>query len=376
MQLTKIEKYENAYNAFKEKKISKEAYELFLSEQDEYYFYGEFCKSRYLFKLKDLTNAKTHIHKAVNLLENHSLFNNPTDGLLTGDDVLHPHVYSNIYNLAGQIYAKCDDHDKSLSYYKKYQYYISQLDSGFNDILNGAYVYSFRSVSKYSLSDLIANAITVARPSKMNDPFDSLFMLWASKENLEKVCNEKKHILMLAESFKYYRIRSFVGNNNLIKDDMLVNNVIMWSHYADDHQGYCIRYKLSRNFVVKQPDGTFTHHYLRKVEYIDEGKPVSVVSSKTNTTELFTTKSEKWSGESEIRLVSYDSSYDGDFLQIKLDDCSAIDAIYFGYRCPVSDKRDIMTLIGPKAEYYEMVLNPEDVYSMTINKIEYNPSNT
>lgn len=371
MQLTKSEEYEKAYKAFYEKKMSKEDYELFLSKQDENYFYGEFCRSRYqYFVLKDYTNAKTYIDNAVKLLESHSPFNNPKDGPFNGDDILHPRVYSYIYNLAGEIYAKCDEHDKSLSYYKKYQYYISQLDSGFNDILNGAFVYSFRSVSKYSLSDLIANSITVARPSKMNDPFDSLFMLWASKENLEKVCNKKKHILMLAESFKYYRIRSFVGNNKLTKDDKLVNNVIMWSHYADNHQGYCIRYKLSHKFIKKPYDGKLVHHYLRKIHYLHKGKKINIVSLKTNTTKLFTTKSKPWSGESEIRLVSYDSSYDGDFLQLKLDDYSAIDAIYFGYRCPASDIRDIMTIVGPKAEYYEMVLNPKDVYTMIPKKIE------
>lgn len=159
-------------------------------------------------------------------------------------------------------------------------------------------------------------------------------------------------------------------------DDKLVNNIIMWSHYADAHKGYCIRYKLSKHFIKKPNDGTLTHNYLRKVRYASDEENVNVDISSMNTEKLFTTKSNQWSSESEIRLVNYDISHDGDFLQLKLDDCSTIEAIYFGYRCSDTDQRDIMSIVGDNVEYYKMELNTKNVYSMKINRISFNPSLT
>lgn len=373
-QLHRVSRYENAYKDYKDGKMSEKEYEEYLSNQDENSFVGAFCKTRRSYFHGDLINAKVHIDKTVSLLENRKLYINSAEDLLNHDGIVGHLYISKIYMLAGEIYAKYDAHDKSLLYYQKSQYYLSQLDSEFNNIGDGGIVYSFRRVSVYALSDLIANSITVAHPSQMNDPFDSLFTLWASEENLKNICEGKSHIPTFSESFNFYRMRSFVGNKTLTSDNRLVRNIIMWSHYADDHKGYCIKYRLSKHFIKKSDDGTFKHHYLRRVCYIPSKKIMSVNCSNMTTDELFTTKSNQWSRESEIRLVSYDSSHKGDFLQLKLDDCSKIEAIYFGYRCSDSDQRNIMSIVGEKTDYYRMVFDPENVYSMIIEEIQYNPS--
>lgn len=375
IQLPRGIKYENAYKDYKDRKMSEKEYEEYLSNQDEDSFVGAFCKARYSYFREDLINAKVHIDETVSLLGiRKQYFNSAED--LSNDDGIVDHLYvSKIYMLAGEIYAKYDDHDKSLLYYQKSQYYLSQLGSGFTNIENGGIVYSFRRVSVYALSDLIANSITVSHPSQMNDPFDSLFTLWASEENLENTCKGKSHILTFSESFNFYRIRSFVGNNALTSDNRLVRNIIMWSHYADDHKGYCIKYRLSKHFIKKSDDGTFKHHYLRRIRYVPQKEIMSVECPNMTTEKLFTTKSDQWSGEHEIRLVSYDSSHNGNFLQLKLDDCSKIEAIYFGYRCSDSDQRNIMSIVGEKVDYYKMVLNSKNVYSMKIKGIDYDPSN-
>lgn len=368
-----IIKNEKAYKDFKEGKINKEDYEEFLLKQAEKSFSGAFCYAKYLYFKIDITNARYYMDKALVILDNFLKNAAPVEYLSETFDVMINVYFSEFFKLAGEIYARYNLHDKALLFYQKSQYYLSQLDSGFNDVERGV-VYSFRPVSRYALSDLISNSITVARPLQMNDPFDSLFTFWASKENLMKTCKEQNHIDPFLESFNSYRIRSFVGNKTLTMDDKLVGNIIMWSHYADAHKGYCIRYRLSKHFIKKPDDGTFKHNYLREVKYVSGKEKVNVVCSSMNTERLFTTKSTQWSGESEIRLVNYDATYDGDFLQLKLDDCSTIEAIYFGYRCSDTDQRDIMSIVGDKAEYYKMEFDPTNVYSMIINKISFNPS--
>ena len=112
------------------------------------------------------------------------------------------------------------------------------------------------------------SSITVCHPSKMNDPFDSLFLLWSSEDNLNKTCNNKTHIKPFSDSFQYFKIRCFVGNKKLSLDNNLIRKVVMWSHYADAHQGFCIRYRLSKAFI-KQDEGIgYSHKYLKKVHYL------------------------------------------------------------------------------------------------------------
>lgn len=375
MELTRGGMCEKTYYDYKEGKISEEECEEYLSTQSEDFCIGAYCYSKYFYYRGDLSNAVKYIDKAVSLLEAPLSHANFDEFSLNSDYILSHKNISQIYMYAGQICAEFKDYKKSLLYYQRRNYYSSQSDSGFNNIKNGGIVYSFRCANKYSYSDLIANSITVVHPSMMNDPFDSSFTFWASKENLKKICVKKEHIPMLSESFKSYRIRSFVGNDNLTPDDRIVKNIIMWSHYADGHKGYCIRYKLSNYFIKKPSNNEYVHHYLRKIRYVPEDEKMCVERISMDTIELFTEKSEQWSGENEIRLVSYDSSHKGDFLRLKLDECSSIDAIYFGFKCSDSDQGDIMSILGDKVKYYKMSFNPQDAYSMNIDEVSYNPSN-
>ena len=273
------------------------------------------------------------------------------------------------FNAAGEIYANLGNTEESLKFYIKSQYFAMQLKSDFDGI-NSGYVYSFRSVSTYSLSDLISNSITVCHPSKMNDPFDSLFLLWADEKNLNKICTKKAHIKPFRDSFQYFKIRCFVGNEELTSDDNIVKQKIaMWSHYADEHRGYCIKYKLSEHFIKENRNTDYSHKYLKKVIPQPADKIQSVNIGTMNTNELFAFKSHEWENENEIRLISYDASCKDDFQQIPLDESSRIETIYFGYRCPQNSIRDIMKILGNHVEYYKMDCDYDNIYSLKMIEI-------
>lgn len=154
-------------------------------------------------------------------------------------------IIQEIYFCAGCIYAELEQYDKSKEYFVRSNYYDVLSLSDFNDE-EFVSVYSFRRYNEYSLSDLINNTITVSPSTKMNDPFDSLINLWASEEQLKQTCvnSESKHITPLCKSFKFFRVRSFCIEN----DKLPVRNILMWSHYAGEHTGFCIKYKLSNHF--------------------------------------------------------------------------------------------------------------------------------
>ena len=161
---------------------------------------------------------------------------------------------NNFYMLAGDIYTNVGEYARSLDAYKLYHFWAQQVRSHENlKNISSAIVYSYRSYNEYFLEDLINKTITCSSPSVMNDPFDSIATFWSKKENLDRLSNLRKNSDSYSKSFNYYRIRSFVANQTTYKaDDRLLDNVKMWSYYADDHKGLCVRYRLGKHFIKSE----------------------------------------------------------------------------------------------------------------------------
>lgn len=318
-----------------------------------------FIASYYYFTEKKIHKAIDAIEQAIDILN--SRRENIFDGLL--DDVPKYRIYST----AGQYYADIDNFEKSQEYYNKSMYDMIHLKP---PVEGNATVYSFRSVSLHSFFDLIEKTITVVHPKKMNDPFDSLFMLWASAENLGSRCVNQNHIPTFCKSFQYFKIRSFVGNQGMTSDDGIVQKVRMWSHYADNHAGYCIKYKLSANMVKKRDKSDSSHWFLKPIHYLEEGENVDLINDKMDTTKLLATKAAEWKSEDEVRFIYYDTTCEEDFKQIPLDDESRIEAIYFGYKCSVANMRRIMNALGEDVRYYKMKHNLSSIYTLDVEEIK------
>lgn len=347
-----------------EKEITIEEYKKLLFEPfpegesvDREYFIAAY----YYFTEKNILQALDAIERAIDILESRG--KRIIDGLL--DEVPKYRIYS----AAGQFYADIGNIKKSQEYYNKSMYDMIHLKP---PVEADATVYSFRSAGIYSYFDLIDKTITVVHPQKMNDPFDSLFMLWASAENLQSRCVNKNHIPTFCKSFQYFKIRSFVGNKDMISDDSIVQKVRMWSHYADNHAGYCIKYKLSANMVKKRDRSDSSHWFLLPITYLKEGENIDLINDNMNTTKLLATKTAEWKSEEEVRLIYYDTSCEEDFKQISLDEDSRIEAIYFGYKCSVANMRRIMKVLGENVRYYKMKHNFSSIYKFDIEDINYN----
>lgn len=275
----------------------------------------------------------------------------------------HP-GFSKIYFLAGQIYAVLDDLAKSLEYYKIHQYYNSFLRSEFKT--ENVNAFTFRRISAHSLYDLLTGSITVSPSWKMNDPFDSVINFWKDKKNLLRTCKECKHIDTYRQSFDYYRIRSFCLENEISP----VENILMWSHYADEHKGFCVKYKLSKHFICQEENSDYEHMYLKEIIY--RGEKIDICTKSIDTDLAFATKKDDWSYEKEMRLIVYNPNKDEPYYQIKLDNASAVEAIFFGFRCSKSDKDGIKAIFanrgGEMPKFYEMYHDPDDIY-----KLKYRP---
>ena len=316
--------------------------------------------------------AKEFIDESIQLLsinkdtELDSVIDNPFVllGLKTGKE-------NNVYQLAGQIYAQLANtcalyKEKALEYFKKYQLILQQhkIDTTLENT-SDIIVYTFRKYSIYTLEDLINNTITVVFPSKMNDPFDSIANYWRKTEHLEKMTGGIGHENILKESMDNFRIRSFQANTDTYDtDDNILQNVKMWSDYADNHYGFCIKYRLKSSFFEKINETAEETLVLAPVQYVPY---YSIENTKSlNSFDAYFIKNNAWKEEGEVRLLSYNPMVKDDHFAIPLGNDAIIEEVIFGYLSTDDCKKTIYHLLSPKGvSFYIMNTNPEsDIYQL------------
>jgi len=320
---------------------------------------------------KELLLTKNEIDQAL------MLFNTETEPI----DISHfieeqcSQNKTNLFGLAGEIYAHFDK-EKSFDYFKLFQFY--RFKDWINDISTnadkekiyfnnkrdeGVTAYKFRDCSPYLFADLTNNSITLSRPHCMNDPFDSLYSIWSKEDNLTNVIKDETHIPMFKKSFDYYRFCSFCIDNDA--ENTILRNILMWSHYANKHEGICIKYKLKRNCINTDcSDNVYPPTLLHRIDYKSSG-PISVRNKSIKIGLAFAHKDPCWEYEKEARLICYNATKEGDHDTMPYDEDISIEAVYFGIKCSNENKAIIKKLLnGKNVKYYDMEYNYEDVYKM------------
>ena len=249
---------------------------------------------------------------------------------------------------AGEIYANVERFEDSVEAYKQSQLYHCRIKG--DDVTGG--LLSFRPISKYALFDLINNQLTVCSPRVMNDPFDTLLLSWGDYHLKSK--QERKYIDPYVKSMDYFRIRSFSKIPKEEGSKRILSNVLMWSHYADNHYGMCIEYRFSESFT-KTDDRRVLR--FRNVIY----KPI----------DSLLTKMDAWGYEDEVRLITYIPDIEGQFVPIDLDSESCIKNIFFGLRCPDRDMATVRNILkGRDVHFFQMKPSPTDIFNPIINSVD------
>lgn len=291
-------------------------------------------------------------------------------------------IFTQKYMLAGQIFAQNGKKQESLEAYIKYIYWIEQVENETFKEKQNVILYSFRRINQYTLADLINNEITVCSPSRMNDPFDSWASFWSKPEHLDKICKlkeKKEFIHIYSQAFKYFRIRSFVANRETYEaDDSILQKIPMWSFYADEHRGMCIRYSLSRHFIKRErkniQENKYCHTRIFPIKYGPEIK----LNEKPNTDIGFGYKNKFWEPENEVRLLSYNPTTESDFFGEPIDELSHIEEITFGLFCEEKNMETVYNLVHqkyPQAQFYKMEIDTEQNNLYELRKRKYEKPN-
>jgi hypothetical protein len=238
------------------------------------------------------------------------------------------------------------------------------------------HLHKFYAFNTNSLSALIKGALWFSKPATLNDPFDidmdfayamtpagfnhmiQLLKVQAGilperanlLKQLEKEIPDQKALDEMTQiiTAKFREDRKDWGVFCLCES---YKNILMWSHYADKHKGFCVRF--ARNTDNRLGDLEYT----RPVSYSCEYPCPDLWSAKGLERiydELFFTKAKCWEYEREWRMLN-----DKGNVELPLTEFTSISGIIFGLNMPAAHRETIRRILSDKEiEFHETVKVP------------------
>ena len=256
-------------------------------------------------------------------------------------------LYSNLglcWHKLGPLY-----HNLAIEAFKKYVFY--QLTLSNHTSYSGLTCYSFRNCSKFLFQSLVNDTLNLSSPTTFNDLFDCpVIELMNNEDEVSKLIREaylsgvKVACFMKNEKLPYPNENSddLIRNDKKNKSDQEEYlNELMWAHYADSHNGICIKYKFPSD--VTTGDGTKNYvTYFKDVEYTSNLKKYAKQNS-INTKDAFFAKGKSWKYENELRFLYYNPTNSDSHISLPISNC--IEAIYFGVKCSDKDKQTVKNIL-------------------------------
>ena len=221
-------------------------------------------------------------------------------------------------------------------------------------------LYHYCAYDKYALEMLVNRQMYMRNPKEFNDPFDcsiSIREQCSDEHYQERLTLAAKHLGFEPESI----VRAFDGTDkddettkNLIKcirevegegDGFRVacfseknDDVLMWSHYAGKHTGFCIGF-------TRDP-GNILGKHARKVQYYEYFPEIIWIFKKFKDSFhrecMRTTKAHFWEHEAEWRLINDGTPFEplpGE-----------IDSIIFGLCMPEQHRNTVKALLSDQKQ--------------------------
>ncbi|WIH83400.1 DUF2971 domain-containing protein [Brachyspira pilosicoli] len=240
----------------------------------------------------------------------------------------------------------------------------------FYEIKNNS-LYNYTRVNKDTLRSILNNTLWCSNTKNFNDPVDPYIRNFRKEE-------QNQFYDYLLEKIK---IACLTTHND---------NTLMWSHYADKHQGICIEYDI-KNIFDKNNSKILINKisYNKRMIYYDtfinkQRKSINNVlidnKTLTNITDIFVIKSKEWEYEDEYRILFYDEENknpNGTLIDLP------IKSICFGVQTSKEDKElvyDIVSFINlknenidkyKKIELYEAHLDDNELFKINIKPYEH-----
>ena len=182
----------------------------------------------------------------------------------------------------------------------------------------------FFTYNQFLLENLINHTLYFSNVEAFNDPFEGIFRYRVASdpkefnifyaEYFQGAPDKQEYYFHNRSEFEKLLNRTFewrVSNNAVccFSHKSLLQDVKMWSHYADKHKGICLLYdsellglepreKIQDATIIANPNGPY------KVEYSDQYLNEDPLSQELTQQSFLTTKSRNWNDEKEYRYIS------------------------------------------------------------------------
>lgn len=257
-------------------------------------------------------------------------------------------------------------------------------------------LYKYRSwpckydINRYQRRILTKNEIYFSSAEQFNDPFDNSLPFKykesdLTRENLfnklyavgirnwpkmtdvqlRKICNERINSGAF-ENGKYWKennddnIKSIKSSLGIFSLSAVNDCILMWSHYADSHRGYCIGFDSDILFRLSGSLGNVLYdNRFPEIGLFDDSLEGFI--------KIFITKSESWSYEHEYRILK---TYFAKKTITFTNDC--VKQIIFGCKMEPAKKKEITRIAVSKfnnVELFEAEMNSSE-FKIDINRIQ------
>lgn len=216
------------------------------------------------------------------------------------------------------------------------------------------YIYKFFWLSdneeenKKRFDTLRESQLWFAAPSKQNDPYEFKTM-YLNKAKLRDIGFTDENILETERLLMSCAICCFVGNSS--------DNMPMWAHYANQHQGYCVKYKVINKYgirnVLYEPDripiATILANFLHRAKEFDEGigDETDAQFYATILQENYFMKHISWASEHEYRIIHPMEDINSIGEKINVEDVGLeVIEIICGYKCKDAHVKQLKAIAG------------------------------
>lgn len=226
------------------------------------------------------------------------------------------------------------------------------------------YIYKYRDIDTNSSTSLkrvqdilVNNLLWLSKPSSFNDPFDMQARIIVEgkgkeirdrykeiqkrqgvrykerKKQLSKVMKRSRHEMEeeLTRSYKEYidsmGVCSFAGDPR---------SILMWSHYAKNHEGLCIQFERARDYstLCRAIPVDYNQDY-PKVDWLNNFRP--------DLSKALLRKHDKWSYEDEYRIIEPNNA--DTHIHLKPE---AIVGLIFGCACSEDTKSAVFDFLNER----------------------------
>lgn len=191
--------------------------------------------------------------------------------------------------------------------------------------------YSYNEDNERMYAPLLHNSLRYNAPAELNDPYDCYISSKTSDGNyIDEYNGLMDGIYVLSMTTE-------------------VDNILLWSHYASNHQGYVIKYNIDKIFEnnTKQIENFYQVKYSESIIKNNYTKLVNSFSITNNTNrsqhleniiiDAIYNKAKNWDYENEVRSVLYNGTYTLKNIDLEIPR-SSIEAITFGSHCRPDNK--------------------------------------